>query len=166
MVLNQKRGSITDIPFIIVGLFSFILIGFLISLILYHFNANVSDNSVFDATSKDATEKISTSYPKIINGSVIFLFLSMCIISLALAAMISIHPVFIVFYIFELILYIMLGGAIADTYEVIIATEAMSPIVSYFSVTTTFFRYFPFLIGVIGFVLAMIMYKAKKPIYG
>ena len=167
MGLNlKKRGSITDLPFIIAGIFSFAIIVIMISLLLYHLDDKIQNNAVFGTEAKSASTTMSDGFPKVVNNGIIFLFFAMCIVSMILASLISVHPAFIIMYALEWILLIYIGGGIANAYQAIIESSALTVISNYFTLSTFFFRYFPFIIGIMGALLAIIMYKVRSPWVG
>ena len=165
-LINQKKGSVTDLPFIISGIFTFAVIVLFVSLLLYHLNDKIQANDIFDSKAKSASTIMSDGFPRVVNGGVIFLFFAMCIISLVLASLIPIHPAFIILYILEWILLVYVGGGIANAYQAIIESPALSVIENYFTFSTFFFKYFPFIIMIIGGLLAVIMYKARSALWG
>lgn len=165
-MLNQKKGSISDLPYIIAGIFSFTLIVLLISVLLYHLNDKVQVNDVFESEAKTASTRMSEGFPRVVNTGILFVFFAMCIISLVLSSLVPTHPAFIILYILEWMLLILIGGAIANAYQAIIETSALAVIEHYFTFSTFFYRYFPFIIGFIGAILAIVMYKARSTLWG
>jgi hypothetical protein len=157
----RKRGSITDLPYIMAGIFSFIFVAILVTYIVSSFNTQIQSNSLMPASAKSASSTMSNSFPQVIDGSILFLFFGMVIISIVLASFISVHPVFIIFYIFELILLVYVGAGIADAYQVVIETPALAAVAAKYTTATFFFRYFPYFIGLSGAALAMVMHKTR-----
>ncbi len=158
----EKKGSVTDLPFLITGIFTMAVTALLVSLLLWHINEKVQDNDIFEANAKSASEKMSDGFPRTMNGGIVFVFFAMSVISLVLASLVPIHPAFVVFYFLEWFLLIYVGGGIANAYQAIIENAAFAPIETYFTFSTLFFRYFPFVIGIVGALLAIVMYKARS----
>lgn len=157
-----KKGSITDLPFIIGGVFSVALVALLVSLLVININTEVQGNDEFPTNAKSASTKMSDDFPNVMDGGIVFIFFGMVIISLVLASLVPIHPVFIVFYLLEYIVLIWLGAGIANAYQAVIELDVMSAVADKYVLTTFFFRYFPFVVGVFGAILAIVMYKVKS----
>lgn len=162
---NRKKGSVTDLPFLITGIFTMAVTALLVSLLLWHINDRVQVNDLFESNAKSASEKMSQGFPTTMNSGIVFVFFAMSAISLVLASLVPIHPAFVIFYFLEWFLLIYIGGAIANTYQAIIESAAFAPIETYFTFSTFFFRYFPFVIGIIGALLAIVMYKARGTLW-
>lgn len=163
-MLNNKKASATDLPYIILGIFGFAVTVVLVSLLVYHINDRIQNISVFNTEALSASEKMSTGFSGIMNGAIVFVFFSLCLMSLVLASLTVHHPAFIIFYILELILLIYTGAAIANAYQAIIEHEVLSVIYGSFTMSTNFFQFFPYVIAIIGMLLAIIMYKARGAI--
>ena len=157
-----KRGSITDIPFIIVGIFTVGIIALFVTLVVSSINTRIQATDIFPSEAKTASTKMSNDFPAVMDGSILFLFFGLTIVSLILASMVIVHPVFFVFYLFELIVYIYVGAVISNTYQKVIENAIMTEVASKYTIATYFFHYFPFIIGVLGFVLAIVMYKVRS----
>jgi len=156
-----KKGSIVDITYLMVGIFTLTVIVLLVSLMAYHINAKVQDISIFPADAKAASASMSTKFPQTMNTMLVVIFMVGCILSLVLASQIPVHPAFLIVFIFEWLLMIWMGSWLADVYQVIIENSNLSVISDSFVFTTFFFQYFPIIIGVVGVLLAIVMYKTR-----
>jgi len=165
MVLRNRKGSITDLPYIMAGIFGFAITVVLISLLVYHTDDRFQDISVIDSRAKDASEDMSTGFPDMMNGAIVFVFFVLCVISLVLASLVEHHPAFLIFYILEWVLLVVVGAGIANAYQAVIEHEALSVISSSFTLSTSFFRFFPFVVAIMGMLLAIIMYKARRAVF-
>ena len=157
-----KRGSITDLPYIITGIFTFALIVLLVTLMVNQINDKVQDIDVFGTKAQEASTTLSDDFPAVISGMVLFLFFGLVLVSLVLASLVPIHPVFLIFYIFELLILIWLSAGIANAYQIIIENPVFAVEAGQYELTTFFFRYFPYVIGIVGAILAIVVYKAKE----
>ncbi len=160
-----KKGSVTDLPFLMSGIFTMAITALLVSLLLWHINDKVQVNDIFEANAKSASQTMTEGFPTTMNSGIVFVFFAMSVISLVLASLVPIHPAFVIFYFLEWFLLIYLGGGIANAYQAIIESVAFAPIENYFTFSTFFFRYFPFVIGIIGALLAIVMYKARSTLW-
>lgn len=172
MALNltlKKRGSLTDLPFIIGGIFTVALIALILTSFLNRFDTELQGLDMGDIDlngTKVASDTMVDAFPRVMDGAVVFIFFSLVILSLVLASLVPVHPIFLIFYLLEWIILIWLGAGIANSYEAIITNPIFSVEESQFSLTIHFFRYFPFIIGVVGAVLAIVVYKTKEKFLG
>ena len=160
-----KKGSAVDLTFIISAIFSFAVVAIIVTLLVYHINSEFQDSDVLDTDAKAASETMSSGFASSMDGAVIFVFFGLCFLSLLLASLVAVHPTFLILYFLELIVLILVSGAISNAYQAVIENESISVIASYFSLSTSFFHYLPFVIAVIGIVLMVIMYKARATLW-
>lgn len=161
---KQKKGSITDLPFIIAGMFSVAVFAFFVTVVLNDFNEQVQLNDIFPDEAKAASEKMSNDFPEVMDSGIVFLFFGMAAVSLILAALIAVHPIFFPFYLLEYIFLIWISAAISNTYQAFVEHPLFAQEASQFGFTIFFFHYFPFAIGMLGAVIAIVMYKVKQNI--
>jgi len=160
----RKKGSITDISFILIGIFSVALVALLVTYVVNSLNDEVQVNDIFPDNAKDASTKMNDDFPNVMDSGIIFIFFGMCIISLILASLVPIHPMFLAFYFIEYLLLIYVSGTIANAYKKVIEVGILSDAVSKYELTIFMFQYMPFIIGIFGIVLAIVMYKIKQGI--
>ena len=122
----------------------------------------MQENDIFNSNAKSASTNLSNDFPNVINGSVIFLFFALVLVSLVLASLVPIHPVFLIFYIFEYLILIWLSAGIANAYQEIIESPIFATEAGQYQLTTFFFRYFPYVIGIVGAALAIVIYKTRQ----
>lgn len=160
--MANKKGSISDMPFIMAGIFSVALTALIVTLLLNNINTQIQDINTFSTSAKEASSKMASDFPKVMDGGVLFIFFCMVLISLVLASLVPIHPVFLIFFLLEWFLLIYVGGAIANTYQIIIENPVFATEAGQYVITTFFFRYFPYIVGIMGAILAIVMYKTKE----
>ena len=160
--MRRKKGSITDLPFIMGGIFSIAIVALLVTLLVSELDVEVQSNDIFSSNAKGISSNLTDDLPNVMNGGIIFIFFAMVIVSLVLASLVPIHPIFLVFYLLEYILLIWLGAWIANAYEAIIDAAVFASVADLYALTTAFFRYFPFVIGIVGAVLAIVVYKVRR----
>lgn len=162
----RKKGSISDLPYIIGGIFSFAIIVFLVTYLTGSINDRIQDIDTFDANAKAKSQQMTDDFPKVVDGGTVLLFFLLCFVSFVFAALIPVHPVFVVFYILEWLLLIWIGGGIANAYQMFYENPVFADTATKFTLQMNLFRYLPFIVGVIGAILAVIMYKTKKAMTG
>lgn len=163
---RNKRGTLSDFPFILAGIFSVVLVALLVAMLVNNINSEIQDIDVFPDTAKDASRDMSNDFPHVIDGGIIFLFFSMVVISLVLASLVPVHPVFLIFYLFELIVLIYLGAGISNAYELIIDNATFAVQKDQFILSTFLFKYLPFVVALLGALLAVVVYKTKEKFAG
>lgn len=163
---KNKKGSITDMSFIIAGVFSVAIVALLVTYVVNNLNTQVQANTIFPADAKSASTDMADNFPKVMDGGIVFIFFGLCFISIVLASMIPVHPAFFIFYLLEYILLIWLGAGISNTYQMFIEHNIFVIESGQYLFATHFFQYFPFIIGVMGAVLAVVMYKVKNHMTG
>lgn len=159
---RNKKGSISDMPFIIGGIFAFALTALVVTVLLNNLNTQIQANDLFNTRAKNAARDYAGAFPTVVDGSMLFVFFAACLVSIALAALVPVHPVFFIFYLLEFLLLIYLGAGIANAYEEIITNPIFATEEGQYPITIFFFRYFPFIIGVVGAVLAIVVYKTRQ----
>lgn len=162
MLTRNKKGSITDLIFIVTGVFGMALLAIIVAYVSSSINTEIQGIGAFNFAAKEASSSMADGFPTVINAGIIFVFFALVIVSLVLAAMIPVHPIFIVFYIFEYLIIVWLTGGIANAYQAVIESSVFAAQRSSFFLTEFLFRYSPIIIGIVGIALMIITYKAKQ----
>jgi len=155
----NKRGSLQDILLIaLVGLaFGIILLfGFKITDI---FNTQIQTMDVMPAEAKAASSTLTGYYPGLMDNMFLFIIVGMGIAALVLASLVRVHPVFIGLYIIALLLVIILSAIFSNIFTEMAADPELSGLASQLVKTTLFMTYYPIIIGALGSLIAIIMYK-------
>lgn len=162
---RRKKGSATDLFYVIIGIFLVAVVGILVSAVVTRFNTqfqSMSSISVIPTAAEDASTKLTATMPNTLNGAVIFLFFAACFVAIILASLTPFHPVFFIFFMLEVILLIIFSGGLADAFQTFIETPGLATEHGQYAVIIFLFRYLPFIIAVIGFILAAVMYKVRQ----
>lgn len=161
---RHKKGSAADLFYIVIGFFVVAVVGILVSATVTRFNTELNkvSNVVMPTEAKQTSNDLKDVMPNTLNGALLFLFFGACIVALILASLTPMHPVFFVFFILELILLIFFGGGIANSFQHFIETPALAVEAGQYGLIIFMFRYMPFIIGIVGFLLAAIMYKVNS----
>lgn len=162
MIFNKrknKKGSIQDLIYIIVValVFSFfLLVGYKI---VDSFNTKIQASSDVDTYGKTAVSQINNHFPGIMNNMFLFVIIGLGITTLVLASLIKTHPIFLVFFIIALILIIFFAAIYSNVYQTMASNSALSTQASAMTMPHYVMTYLPFIIGVFGILLAIVMYK-------
>lgn len=160
----RKKGSALDLFYIVIGFFIVCVVGILISSATTRFNTEFQKigADVVPTEGYDASTKLANVFPNTLNGGMLFLFFAACAVALLLASMTAFHPVFFIFFLLELTLLIIFGAGIANAFQTFIESPAMVVEHGQYGTLIFMFRYLPFIIGIVGFALAAIMYKVRS----
>lgn len=158
----RKKGSITDLPYLISGILTVTIIALLVTLLINNLDTEVQANDIFPTESKTASTTMKDDFPNVMDGAIVFIFFGMVFVSLILASLTAIHPIFLPLYLLEWVLLIWLGAGIANVYKEIIDSAIFATEASQYTIATFFFQYFPYVVGVVGVLIAIVTYKTKR----
>lgn len=157
----NKKGSIQDL--ITIGI---ILVAFAMAiLIMYKISSEILDEFESDdrvssnANAISSYTQINSMYPNVIDNSFLFLAIGLGIVALMLAMMVRVHPVFIVFFIIVLVIIIFVSGVLSNIYLEMANTAELNSVAAELTYTTHIIGKLPIIIGILGFLLAAVMYK-------
>lgn len=156
----KKKSSIDDLFFIIVALMGvvlFLMIGFKIT---NEFKTQIDSKGLADSNGQAAVTEINNLYPNAVDNGILFLLVGLLIMTLILASLVVIHPVFLVFYIIMILFVIIFGGVASNVYMKMAENPEFINLADQLIWTSHIMQYLPIIIGVFGFILAIIMYKA------
>jgi len=158
----KKKGSIVDLVYMAIILFFFAMV----VLVGLKIGGAVKDNIVstasLDATGTTAVESTVSNYTYTINGAFMFLMIFMVVATLALAALVRVHPIFIPFFFLGWIFIIFLCGIFSNVYTSMAEDPNFVSTASNLLIITGILRFLPLIIGVIGIVLMVVMYKVYQ----
>ena len=155
----NKKGSLLDILWVGISLLIIsmvILIGFKIS---NEINTQVQASDVFESKGKTAMGSINNMYPGVIDNSFLFLAISLAIGSFILAALVRIHPIFIVLFIVVLGIIVFLCGIFSNIYQKMATNPDMIIVAQQLTFTHQIMTALPFICGIFGGLLAIVMFK-------
>ena len=159
MARRNKKGSVQDIIYIMV----FLVVVFIGTLVAYkisnEINTKFQASDDISAKGKTAMSSINDMYPNVVDNSFLLLTIGLCIVALALASMVRIHPVFFVFFIIIMVIIVFLAGVFSNIYQKIASNTEMEELADNMTFMTYIMRYLPFITGLMGFVLSFVMYK-------
>lgn len=161
-MLKGKRASVDDLIYlimIVVAVGIIILIGFNF---MDKFNGAVQGMSSFNANAKAATNAVTQKFPGVVDGTFLFLTIGLCIVALALAFLVRLHPIFFIFYIIFVPIIIYISAAFSNLYQEAAASAALADVASRMVFMSHIIQYLPMIIGIFGFLLAFIMYNTWR----
>ena len=155
----DKKGSIQDLFYIGAVILFFaiaILIGFRINSAI---NDNLQANADVPTEAKTAATKLNSHFTGSLNNSFIFMVVGMMSVMLILATMVRFHPIFIPIFIIVWLLAIFVGGVMANIYMGMATNAELSTYANQLGFVSFFMKYLPFVIGIFGIILMIVMYK-------
>ena len=160
--MKSKKGSAPDL--ILVGIILFVLA--IATLIV--FKVSNSINTEFQAStdlpdrSKTAMASINNMYPGIIDNSFLLLAMGLSIGALVLASLVKVHPAFIAFFIFILLIIVFICGIFTSIYAEMAAHADYTALATQLTFINLIMQYLPIIVGCFGTLLMIVMYKASK----
>ena len=148
-----------DIIYIGISLLAIAMAILIVFKISNEFNAKIQASSEVESYGKEAMGTINSMYPGVVDNSMMFLAVGLCIVALALAAMIRVHPIFLVFFIIMWFIIAFLCGIFSNIYLTMANDAAMADIAEQLTFTTRIMAILPIFLAVFGGILAVIMYR-------
>lgn len=162
----MMKGSIQDLALAIVGLIGFVFTLFL-SFIIYDgfFDTLQASNITITNETQDIINSGSTSISLFIT-SIPIMIIAIGIGAIVLALFIPTHPVFLPASIVALIIYITLSIIFTNVVWEFITSDLIIGTANQFPQLVLFIQYFPYVIGVMGTLLIIVMYSKKLSLRG
>lgn len=158
-IRRNKKGSLDDLVYVIGILLFFGLLLLILGKWTSEFNNEIQGSDIIPTEGKNAVGAISDLYGGVLDNSFLFLTIGLCIVTLIFAMLVIVHPVFFVFYFIMLALVIYVAGIVSNIYQEAAAHPELADIAAKLLFTTHILTYLPFITGILGFVLAIVMYK-------
>ena len=153
----NKKGDIADFMYIMVFLLVLAMSMLICYKVINAWNSNIGGFA--DSYGIQASNEIEDMMPSTIDNSYLLLVIGLCIITLILASMTYFHPVFFVLFIIFVPIIILIGGILSTIYQTMADTPEFIYLSDKLMYTSLIMKYLPIIIGVFGFILAIIMYK-------
>jgi len=113
----RKRGSVFDSLFIFIALFALIVGGFTAYLILDQVNTEIQADDDFKGNSKANLQTQTDNFPSMIDNMIFGLMVLLTLAAAVLAFFVDTHPIFFVFGLGALIIFMVVGAAMANAYD-------------------------------------------------
>lgn len=163
----NKKGSIIDIIYIIIAIVVISVGSLLVFKVSDEINQKFQDSDAIPAQGKTASTAMNNMYSGVLDNSFMLLVIGLSIAALALAAMVRIHPIFIVFFVILLVIIVFLAGVFSNIYQAVASEEGMDAadgsgtlLADRLVYMSYVMRFLPFMVGIIGLMMSFIMYKS------
>ncbi len=158
-IFGNKKGSLMDMALIIVILVFFSIVVLVGLKMGGAFNDQLQGMSDIPAEGKIATNQAITSYTHTIDNVFLFLTIGMCMVTLVLAALVRVHPIFIPFFFIGWVIVIFLAGIGSNMYQSMAADDMLKNTATTLTITGFIMGYLPIIIAVMSIILMVVMYK-------
>lgn len=166
-IIRNKRGSLIDIMFIGVVLLFFAIVVTIGLKVATEFEDNIDTNPLFgDGESRESVEKVRVRFTNTIDNTFLFLTIFLGLGTLALAALVVVHPIFIPFYFIGWVLVIYFSGILSNIYQAMAADTNLIAIANELTFINNILTALPIIIGVFGILLMIVMYKLRSESLG
>lgn len=157
----NKKGSVQDIAWIIASLFAIsiiVLISFKITdSIKTEFNSNDATNN--DKYVNASLAQVRGMFPGVVDSAIMFTFVVLLIAAIAFALLTRFHPIFFVFFIIIFAILLVIAGTISDAYQEFAENSNFAALEGELTFTHLIMRHLPWVIAIVGCILAWVMYK-------
>jgi len=159
-----KKGSIQDLVLVM----SILLTISIVTLIAFKVSDSLNEQISTDASiakydingdARQSMSRINALYPNVIDNSFLFLTVGLAMVALVLASLVRIHPIFFIFFLFILVIIIFMCGVFSNIYQGMAEQPELVDLAASLIFTTNIMRFLPFIVGTIGMVLSIVMYK-------
>lgn len=155
----NKKGSIQDLVYIFVSLVSIAILILIVFKVSNEMNIKFQASSDINARGKSAFNSINNMYSGVLDNSFLILAFGLGIVALVFAMMVRVHPVFLVFFVIILAIIIFVCGVFSNLYQKMANDPELVSVAVQLTFIDNIMTYLPFIIGVFGFLLAIVMYK-------
>lgn len=155
----NKKGSLIDLIYLAIALVFFgvvVLVGLKMGSSI---NTQIDSLAITDDTTDAMTDKVVNNYESSINNAFLYFVIFLAMVTLILAALVRVHPIFIPFYFIGLTIVIVLSGILSNIYQAMAQDSNLIGTASNLTFITYILTYLPLIIAVFGIFLMVVMYK-------
>lgn len=155
----NKKGNLNDIILIAVVVFAFSISAIIGFKIVSEFNDGAQAEIDLPANAITAQQQIENTYAGPIDTVILFLMIGVSIVTLAFAALVRVHPVFVPFFLIGLTIIIVVSGVFSNVWQAIAGEAELADVAEQLDITDFILTFLPFMIGIIGIVIMVVLYK-------
>lgn len=161
-IKRNKKGSALDLILVAgIGLFFAMIVLFGFKMVA-EFNDEVQANTGIDAKGKAAVNTLEGHYSGVIDNSFLLLTIGLCIGAIVMASLVRISPIFLGLFIIIWIIIIVMCGVFSNIYQEMAENTEMQAQANQLTFISNIMEFLPLIIGVVGGILAIIMYKSWR----
>lgn len=151
------KGSVTDLPFIMVLVMTLGMVGVIMALIL----SNVHDVWPVAGQSKDILN-VGIGAMQSVDYAVAIIAVGLSIFSIGSALYIRTHPIFFIFSIILLMILVLISAVFTNVMDAFLTAAPIITMANNFPITVTLVRSFPLFCLVIGLIISVVMYSKSE----
>lgn len=159
-LFDNKRGSGQDL--ILAGLY--ILVFGMVVLIGFRafssIDSELQSNGLISAAGKTASTSLLDMYPGIIDNTFLLFAVGVGLVTLVVAALVRVHPIFIPIFFLLWIFTIFISGVFSNVYQEVAGSAEFVAYADQLTFATTLIKILPIFVGVFGFILMIVMYRS------
>lgn len=156
---HGKRGSIQDIGYVMIAILVISILFLVGYKVMGSINIGLQASDQLTDDGKDAANRITNIFPGAVDNSVLIILICLMVGTIALAAMVRIHPIFIVFFVIFLLVLVIVSASFSNIYINIANAEGMTEYAENMPIMTFTISYLPWIVAIFGIILAIFMYK-------
>lgn len=157
----KKKGQIFDLLYIGFILMSIAIVGMVGYKIVKEYNTMADDSELIDDRSLGLSQDYENNMVNMIDQLFIIILVGISIVTVVSSFFIMSHPVFYFFFVIILSVLAYINGIYANVYQAFSLSEQLSVEANAFVMIPHIMRYFPLVMLIISFVIAIIM-SAKR----
>lgn len=158
----HKKGSLLDLFFFAI-LFAFFSLSILLgTTIASKFVDKVGESQVITDIEPDLagkTVQAKNSFIGSMDGAFLFAAIMVALGMLILASLVRIHPIFIPVFIVPYLFLIFISAALSNVYQKMASNATIGEIANQYAAMNNFMTFYPIVVGVLGVILMVVMYK-------
>lgn len=164
---KNKKGSIQDLIY-----FGVVVLFFAMVILIGYKITNSIDTQVqssvaviaydTDNYARTASTQLVSYYPGVIDNSFLIFAIGMALVTIILASLVRVHPIFIVFFFIGLVFVIFFSGIFSNIYQSMAEDPSLATEASNLIFIGKIMEYLPFITGIIGIILMVVMYKLRS----
>ena len=161
-IRRNKKGSVQDLLYVGISLFAFAMVILICFRISTSLNTEFQASDKVDTYGKTAHQQITNLYPGIVDNSFLFVTVILSIGTLIMAAMVRIHPIFLPIYLLAWMFVIFMCAVFSNAYQEMATSADFAALAAQMTFMNQVMTTLPFIIGIVGALLAIVMYKAYR----
>jgi hypothetical protein len=156
---QNKKGSWLDVGYFVVVIAFFAICLLVGTVILNNINNGIQSSPNMGTEGQALSQKITTKFIGTYNAMFLILVIGLMLVSLALAAMVKVHPIFIPIFFIALIFLVWVSAILSDTYQLMAANANMASTAAQYTTVGLVIGKFPLFTAILGLIIMVVMYK-------
>jgi len=161
-LMKNKRGSLIDILYMIIGLFMLALTIILVFFALTKINDKIQETGTFTNESEQIIQNFEDRYINIFDIGFLVIMIALFISVIVTAFYIDVHPIFFGISVLLLISFLVISAILSNTFFDIVGNDLLSTEASQFIVIPFIMNHFVALIVIMSFIVLGVMYAKTR----